>query len=572
MVATASNNSTLGNPLRRILQVLKLERRSISSIYFFAIISGLIQLSLPLGIQSIINFVLGGSISTSLVILIILVVSGVFLNGWLQVTQMGIIENVQQKLFVQYACQYAYHIPNIDIQRSNGYYLPEVVNRFFDIASLQKSISKLLLDIPTATVQILFGLILLSLYHPLFIVFSIVLALLLLLMLRFTGSIGLESSLQESDCKYKAASWLQEVARVTPSFKFSKGFSFHLKNTDKLVGGYLQARTRHYKILQLQYWLLIIAKVLITAAMLVVGSVLLVEQQLNVGQFIAAEIVILLVINAVEKIIVNLDSAYDVLTSIEKLAKITELPAEAEGIEELASTTKNVSIEVRNCNFAYNPNQPNILEDINFSIAAGEKLCIMGAEGSGKSTLLQILSGSYTSYLGNIFINQIPLRNYSLDSLRKKTGLFLNTQDIFEGTVIDNIAMGDPSIRLHNIVRLADEMGYLKKLEQLEQGLHTQLHPRGSQLSTNNTQSILLLRALINNPSLLLLEEPSRPWSTAVQQYLFNPKNTSATMCIVCNNEAVATQCDKVIYLQEGKIVAQGKWNDIKSILQPYNR
>ncbi|MFZ4058290.1 MAG: ABC transporter ATP-binding protein, partial [Ferruginibacter sp.] len=165
MAATASTEKKM-NALQRIFKVFKLDKSEISSIYFYAILSGLIQLSLPLGIQSIISFVLGGSISTSLVILIFLVVTGVFIAGLLQVNQMRLIEKVQQKIFVRYSFEFADRIPKLNLHEVDSYYLPELVNRFFDTISLQKGISKLLLDIPAASIQILFGLILLSFYHP----------------------------------------------------------------------------------------------------------------------------------------------------------------------------------------------------------------------------------------------------------------------------------------------------------------------------------------------------------------------------------------------------------------------
>jgi ABC-type bacteriocin/lantibiotic exporter with double-glycine peptidase domain len=163
--------------LQKFFNILKYEKSEISSIYFFAILSGLVNLSLPLGIQSIISFVLGGTISTSMVILIVVVIVGVFVGGLLQVNQKKIIEKIQQQLFVRYAFQYAYTIPKLNMQEVDNYYLPELTNRFFDTVSLQKGITKLLLDMPVATIQIVFGLILLSFYHPVFIFFGLLLLL-----------------------------------------------------------------------------------------------------------------------------------------------------------------------------------------------------------------------------------------------------------------------------------------------------------------------------------------------------------------------------------------------------------
>ncbi|HNA00147.1 MAG TPA: ABC transporter transmembrane domain-containing protein, partial [Ferruginibacter sp.] len=311
------------NPVIRIMQLVALEKKEITAVYFYAILNGLIQLSLPLGIQAIVGFVLGASMRASLVVLIVLVVAGVLAAGMMQVNQMKIIEKIQQKLFVRYSLAFADHIPKLDLKKTNSYYLPELVNRFFDVPVLQKSLSKLLLDIPTASIQILFGLILLSFYHPAFILFGIVLVFLLWLILYYTGQRGLETSLEKSTYKYKVAAWLEESARVIKSTKLAKANNLHLEKTDDLVSGYLSARNRHFGILLLQYNVLVIFKTIVTAAMLIVGTFLLVNMQINIGQFIAAEIVILLVLNSVEKLIMNLNSVYDTLTAVEKLANLT---------------------------------------------------------------------------------------------------------------------------------------------------------------------------------------------------------------------------------------------------------
>ena len=321
----------LGAALTKLYKLLVLDRKDIYAIYTFSIFTGLVQLSLPLGIQTIISFVLAGSVSTSIIILIILVVAGVFFTGLLQVKQMQLTEKIEQKIFVRYAFEFADRLPKINIQKMDNYYLPEVVNRFFDTMSLQKGMSKLLLDIPAATIQMIFGLILLSFYHPVFIVFGLVMFVVLILILRFTSVRGMETSLRASDYKYSVAAWLQEIARTIKTFKYSKGTSLHLKETDELTTGYLNSSTEHFKVLLKQYWSLITFKVIITAAMLIVGSLLLVDQQLNIGQFVAAEIVILTIIGAVEKFITSLDKVYDVLTALEKLGKITNSEMENDG-------------------------------------------------------------------------------------------------------------------------------------------------------------------------------------------------------------------------------------------------
>lgn len=544
------------NPVYRLFGLLKTDKEEIFSVYFYAILNGLIQLSLPLGIQAIIGFVLGGSISTSLIVLIFFVIAGVFLNGLLQVNQMKLIEKIQQKIFARYSFDFASRLPKLSLQYTDNEYLPELTNRFFEVISLQKGISKLLLEIPTATIQIIFGIILLCLYHPLFIVFGFLLVLILFILLRFTGPKGMETSLQESKYKYKVVGWLEEISRIVKSIRFSKNSLMHLKKNDALTAEYLKYRTSHFKILLIQYWSLIGFKVLITAAMLIVGVVLLVNQQLNIGQFVAAEIVIITILNSVEKFILNLDKIYDVMTSLEKLAKVIEKPVEKSGQLEIPVDSKGFGIEIRNLSFEYQAGQK-VLENISIKIDPSEKVCVSGLDGSGKSTLLKLLTGSYTEYSGSIHFNGIPLGNFKIDSLRSNMGIMISQQDVFQGSLMENITMGNSNIDLNAILDLSKELGIENFLETIPEGFNLQIDPIGRRLSRNTIQKILLLRALLLNPRLLLLEDPwaglEEDSQKKIRQYLLK-KLPSTTVIIITNDDDFMQQCDKIIRLKNGRI------------------
>ncbi len=544
-----------GNTLFKFFNLLKLDKSEIYSIYFYAILGGLIQLTLPLGIQSIISFVLGGAISTSLVLLIIAVILGVFLGGMLKVNQMKIIEKIQQQLFVRYSFQYANNIPKLNLKDVDNYYLPELTNRFFDTISLQKGISKLLLDVPAATIQILFGLVLLSFYHPVFIFFGILLLFIVYMILLITGNKGLETSVQESDYKYKVAAYLQEIARVVKTLKYSRDNKLHIVKTDNYVSGYLNARTSHFKILLYQYWTLIIFKVLVTTAMLVVGAYLLVDQQLNIGQFIAAEIVIIMIIDSVEKLIINLDMVYDVLTSVEKITKVTEKPLEDNGTVQLNSKA-GLSVKAQNVSFGYS-DTGTVLNNINFQINPGDKICIQGAYSSGKSSLLRLLSGAYKDFDGTLLINNIPIINYDMYSLRPRIGVLLNIQDIFSGTIRENICLGDNTIDYHQLDAVTDMTGLKPFIDGLKKGYETEIQPVGQHLSGKVIKKILLCRALVNRPQLLLLEEP---WLGLESNYADNIKRNilqagkDTTVVVVTNDKTYAEQCDQVFELSSGKL------------------
>ena len=546
----------IASPLSRILNLVKLERKEITAVYFYAILNGLIQLSLPLGVQAIIGFVLGATMRASLIVLIALVVTGVLIGGIMQINQMKIIEKIQQKLFVRYSFAFATHIPKLDLKKNDNIYLPELVNRFFDIPILQKSLSKILLDIPTASIQIIFGLALLAFYHPAFIFFGIFLIILLWLIMRYSGNRGLQTSIDESTYKYQVASWLEESARVIKSIKLAKNNDLHLQKTDEEVTGYLKARNSHFKILLLQYNVLVLFKTVITAAMLIVGTILLVNQQLNIGQFIAAEIIILLILNSVEKLIMNLGTVYDTLTSIEKISSLTDKPIEENGSVQLASANYGLQVEMKNLSFSYN-DEKEILIDISLKINSGDKVCIKGKDSSGKSTLLRLMAGAYTDFKGTLLLDDVPVGNYNLNSVRSQIGVLLNQQDIFNGTVWENIALGNENISRQAVNDIAAKVGLTDFISTLKKGYDTLLDPAGKRLPRNVVHKILLTRALAAKPRLLLLEDPWMSFEDGYRQQIIQMLNdiSNSTIVVVSNDEEFAKQCDKVFIMEEHRII-----------------
>jgi ABC-type bacteriocin/lantibiotic exporter with double-glycine peptidase domain len=539
------------SPLKRIQSLIKDHDKEIRSIYLFSILGGIVNLSMPLGVQTIIGLVMGATMVTSIYVLIFLVVLGVFLMGLFQINQMKIIESIQQKVFAHYAFEFADKIPQLDLKQMDKYHIPEKVNRFFDSINIQKGFAKLLLDIPVATVQIIFGIVLLSLYHPLFIILGVILLVLLGVILYFTSEKGIETSIEESNYKYEVAGFFGEIARTIKTFKFSQGSDLNLKRTDSSVMGYLTARTNHFYVLLFQYKSLLFFKIALTTLMLTLGSYLLINQQLNIGEFVAAEIVIMLVIGAVEKLITSLDSAYDVITGLEKLGTVTDSPIDSSGDLELKTQT-GLEIEMKNFSFEFETDKP-VLDSLNLHIEAGDKIQIPGPGGSGKSIFMRILTGNYPDFKGTLLINKVPIKNYSLDSLRKQTGILLQAQEIFDGTVWENISLGNKDVNPSLILETANNLGFADFLNHFPQGFDTEIEPLGKRTPQTIIKKILLLRALCGNKRLLLLENPWNGLDAALAENLrdYLLKKSDVTV-IISTNESIGF--NKKLVFDHGKV------------------
>ncbi len=546
-------------PWQRLTRLLKVDKREIGHIYLYALVGGAISLSLPLGVQAIINLISGGQMATSWGVLVAFVTVGVGFAGGLQVMQLSLAENIQQRIFARSALEFAYRLPRIRYEAAGGRYLPELVNRFFDTISVQKGLAKLLLDLPLAVLQIILCLILLAVYHPFFILFGLLLLLLLLLIFRFTGQRGLATSLEESGYKYKVAYWLEEIGRNQETFKMVGRTDLPIERTDTLVSSYVKARQAHFKVLVGQYSALVIFKVVITLGLLALGGLLVINEGMNLGQFVAAEIVILLLINAVEKIILAISSVFDVLTALEKIGQVTDLELERTGGLSVLSTDGSKGLEVRTeaLGFQSKWNERPVLADIDLDLKAGEKVCLSGTNGSGKTTLLRLLGGGMAPTEGSVMFDGHPATSLDLEHLRSMIGDSLSDEDVFSGTVMDNIAVGRSWITESELIEACQVTGLMERLAMLPEGLLTKLDPQGARLPKSLVKRIVQARAIAGKPRMILLEDSLQDWEVHEREQLLGyltARERSWTLLIVSNDPWVQQRCTRTLHLRNGRL------------------
>ena len=551
------------SPFQRLVRVLVLEKGNIGLVYAYATLVGLLSLTLPLGVQAIIGLVSGGLFLQPVVLLIAFVVAGTLATGVLQVLQLAAVERIQQRVFARLALEFAIRVPRVRTEAVWGTDLPERMNRFFEVLTIQKSLGKLLTETTTALLQVIFGLLLLTFYHPYFTLFGAGLVVVLALIVRLTGPRGLQTSMQESTYKYHTVHWLEEVARTVVAFKAAGRATPALETMDAHVSGYLLSRQRHFRVLVTQALAAIGFKTLVTGALLILGSVLVTDRQITLGQFVAAELVIVTVLAGIEKLVGSLAEVYDVMTSVYKLGGVTDLPLErTEGLAPSAVAT-GMAVEVSGLGYRYEGAMDPALAGVSFRLEPGQRLAVTGPDGSGESTLLATLAGLLDGYEGHVALDGITLRDLEPAAVRERVGLLLGSADLFEGTVEENVALGRAGVGLAEVREALVRVGADAAVQRLPQGLRTRVDNGGRGLPSTLRVRLLLARAIAGRPRLLLVDEwlaTVEPRARAELIDVLTGPDAPWTLVVVSHTRDLLAACDRVLILDHGRPALEAPW------------
>ncbi len=517
----------------KLLAVLSVDKKDIFNLFFYAIIGGIVGLTIPLGIQSLINFLQMGKFTASGFILIVLIVFGVLASGILQIVKLWIMEIIQQRLFARTAFDFINKIPKLSNSVIKKIYPPEMMNRFFELVSLQKGLTGVLIDLTTSIIQIIFGLLILSFYHPLFIAFSAFLIIIVWLVIKYTGKKGLETSLKESKYKYLTVNWLQQVARARDSFRNYNNTNHHLEKMDVLVSGYVLARKKHFKILVTQYMAFIGFSVLITAGLLIAGYALLLNNAITLGQLVASEIIILLVVNSIEKLIFKIESIYDILTSIEKLSQVAILPTHIDKQRQRINFKKPLTLQIAGLKVEEKD------EPIELTANSGEITDLIFPKRNSVNNFIEIISKQIDEYSGDITFNKISIKLLNSNFLNNNTAAYSNRENLFDGSIKENITLDNKHISDEDILNFLTHFNYSDILNHAPEGLRTEIIGGNYNWGNNFLRIIILTRCILKQPKLLILDElllPSGIKSEALREYI--TKNLSNTVTIlICNKK-----------------------------------
>lgn len=537
-------------PLRRLIELMRADHSDLWVVLGLALGSGLLALASPVAVQALVNTVAMSGMGQPLLVLSTILFFFLTFAGAVHVLQSYLVEIVQRRIFVRLAADLAYRLPRVRSDAYEHHHGPELVNRFFDVLTVQKAGSSLLLDGLSTVVQTLVGLIVLAFYHPFLLAFDVVLVLAIFFIIFILGRGGVATAIEESLSKYALVAWLEIIADNMQTFKFNGGPELAAQRTDALALAYLDAKRTHYQILLRQIVGSVTLYAIAQTALLAIGGYLVIDGHLTLGQLVAAELIVSAALISLVKFGKHLEGYYDLMAGADKIGHLLDLPLEREhGVAPVM--TGSVSLAVRGLSFGFGAKQP-VFSNFTMQVQPGERVAVFGGYGSGKSTLAALLCGLRQPGKGHIEINGIDLGNLRLEALRNRIAV-VGRAEFISDSLFENVRLGRSELGQDKVEQALDAVGLLDDIASLEDGLDTDLSPSGAPLSTAQGRLLLLARAIIGRPALLILDgildEMDEEMRRRIATALF-ADDAPWTLLVLTGSPNVAALCGRVVELQ----------------------
>ncbi len=466
---------------------------------------GVLSLAVPVGVQTLVNTINFGAMNQPLLFLIFAVFTGLACAAFLRGVQVLMVELLQKRFFAVVALELAYRIPRVKIEATSRQKFPELVNRFFDVLTVQKSGATLLLEGFALALQIVLGLLLLAFYHWFLLAFAILLVAGVSFVILVLGRGAVGTAIEESVQKYRVAAWLEDLAARPLLFRSREAREWAIDRADEVVEAYLNARTEHFRILLRQIVGSLTLQAIASSGLLGIGAWLVVKNQLTLGQLVAAEIVVTTALGSLAKFQKHLEAFYDLVAALDKLDGLMALPLEREVEEQLPVKLGPATIELRSVGFEYQEGEP-ILDDVDLKIEAGNRVAILGSNASGKSTLVDLIYGIKEPSRGTLLLDGRDYRDISPENLRDQISL-IRGLELLSDSIFENVRAGRQNLNTDDVTRALDQAGILEEVQALDEGMRTQLGSDGGPLSATQAHALVLARAIVGKPRLLLLDE-----------------------------------------------------------------
>ena len=532
-------------PFRRFLGLLSFESSDIWTVILFALVSGVLALATPLAVESLVNVVSWGTYVQPLAVLALILLGSLGLAGILKILQTVVVEIIQRRQFVRIVGDLAHRFPRAKQSYLKNHYPRELANRVFDIMTIQKATAVLLLDGVSIVLTTCIGLLLLAFYHPFLLGFNIVLLMAMISITWLLGRGGVKTSIDESIAKYRIVHWLQDVISFPSAFKINGGEDLAIERANSLAAEYLSAREGQFRVVIRQVTFAIGLQVLASTALLGLGGWLVIVRQLTLGQLVASELVVTVVVGAFAKAGKALEKFYDLMAGIDKVGHLLDIPVDRRR-GQISLDDEPASLEWTDLQLEDGSNRCHVAAG---EITPGLALAVVGENLVGKSMFADALSGLVDPPSGVVTIAEMDATQAAIAGRGRLVAL-ANAVEVFHASVAENVELGRPGIGQDRVREVLKAVGLWDDIHELTHGMETKLKTDGFPLSRHQSMRLMVARALAARPRMIVIDglldmlpssELEAVWSA------INDVCRPCTMVVVTNNETLAGLCDKSV-------------------------
>ena len=536
--------------------LLEGERPTLWVAVVYSIVIGLLTLVVPVAVQSLVNTIAFGAVVQPLVVLTMLVFVALGFSALINSLRVYVVEILQRSIFARVGTDVTWRLLRVRPDAFDQYHGPELVNRFFDVVTVQKAAATLLIDGLGILMQTGIGLLLVAVYHPLLLAFDIFLVGSMLFIVLVMGRGAVKTSIKESKAKYAFQAWLEQIATHLVTFKSAGGQELAAAKADGLLEEYLHYRKLHFRILLRQIIASFALQAVASAVLLGIGGWLVINRQLTLGQLVASELIVTLMVSGFTKFGKHLEVFYDLQAAVDKLGALVDLPLERAGGEAVLTSGGPAGVRMKNVTVSYGPGNP-VLAVNDWELRPGDRLGLTGHHGCGKSTLADTLFGLREPESGTLLLDGVDFRSLPLPAIRDSVALVRGIE-LFSGSVLENVRLGRTELTLNDVTDALAKAGILEEILNLPDGLETVVHPGGRPLSGSQASRLMIARAVAGEPRLIILDDAldavdSSRERDSISEFLFDAEAPWTLLCITERPDFLA-RCNRVAILESGDI------------------
>ncbi|MCB1748946.1 MAG: ABC transporter ATP-binding protein [Gammaproteobacteria bacterium] len=508
--------------------VLRPERRFYVLMLVYGVAISALGLSVPLSVQVLIGTVVNAALVDQVLVLALVLLVLLVLAGLFMAVQVYLMELFERRFFSRIVSEVTLRLLYARFDHLERINRDSLVNRYFDVMTVQKSLPPLLTGGLATALQSAVGITLTSFYHPLFLAFNVAVLGCAYLVFRLFHGGAARSSLDLSGTKYDTANWLETLARSNALFKSARGIDYALAHTTRVREAYVAQHRRHfhYTFAQIVGFLLLYAGA--SAALLGIGGWLVIRGQLTIGQLVAAELILAAIFYGLTRIGYYLELYYDLYAALGKLVQLFALPHEhiraSDGIE-----TWSPAVVFAAARMAL----PGGDFTLDLALEPGRRVLLITRTSTQVKAITDLLHNHARPGAGRVLLGGHDVEDFNAHRLRDEVQV-LDAAPLPECTIAEYLGIAAPGLSRAAMRALLDTVGLDLELPSTAQTLDTALTPYGHPLSTAGVTKLRIAHALAARPQVLVLTPQFDALSLEARTRILRYLETETATTVLC--------------------------------------